>query len=60
MSFWIGLWMLWRERETIEEVQAMGRVASVGGRSAGCSGDRVRGKSIVIGGTERVVSNGEV
>ena len=60
MSFWIGLWMLWQERVTTEEVQAMGRVAWVGGRSAGCLGDRARGKSTMIGGTERMVGNGEV
>ena len=36
----------------------MGRVASVGGKSVGCSGDWARGRLIVIGGSERVVDSG--
>ena len=40
MSFWIGLWMLWREQVTIREVQAVGRVARAGVKSAGGSGAR--------------------
>ena len=50
MSFWIGLWMLWQELVTTEEVRVVGRVAQAGGKSIGCSGDPIRGRSVMIGG----------
>ena len=34
LCFWIGLWILWRERVTTGVVRAVGRVARVGGWSA--------------------------
>ena len=52
--------MLWQERVTTEEVQAVGLVAWAGGRSVGGSGAWARGRSDVIGRPERVVGNGEV
>ena len=52
--------MLWRERATTGEVQAVGQVARIGGRSVGCSGDRARVRLAMIRGPERVVDSGEV